>query len=712
MTPSELLTRYESLGFRLVYWERKGQNPRDWKGPTEKGWNNPTRAYPISGFNPEVMNLGLFTGCEISPGKFLADADFDWAPGIDLAARIFPSTGFAFGRKGKKISHALFTTPERLECTKYYDFADDEKGTGEGDCFVELRGGEFSHQTMIAPSLHSPGVKIELVLSGTLLHVEVLKLQQAALDYAIGCMLLKRIPGGLHHDGRKALAGFLLLAGVPADRVTLIGEEVCRVQASQRVPDMSSKDVSDMPLVVRSTLKRIESGKKIEGGPTLAEFIGGKVGKHVLARLNKWLGREDDFARDGNGRIIAKNRDNVQRAISLLGHALSYNQFAEKMLIDGQPLEDPQWKSLLLDIETEFRFQPPPDYFRLVLEDTAWRNGFHPVKQYLDGLTWDKKPRVDTWLIKAAKAEDTPYVRAISAILLIAAVRRIRQPGCKYDEMVIWESHQGSLKSSAAQALCPNPDWFSDDLHLNVQSKELIEATLGKWIIEASDLAGKRKTETEQLKAMLSRQVDGPARMAYAHFPVERPRHFILIGTTNSAVYSTDPTGGRRFWPMAVGRFDVAWIVANRDQLWAEACVREAAGESIRLREELWPDASKHQERRREIDPWEGALRKFLLTVPTSSDRKTRVTTTTLWEALTIPLERRDRYGALRISETMQRLGFKRTRVRPAGEELQVGYMNEYDTLTLLDDAREPGEDDASEIPSTKLPEPDDGIKF
>src|SRR6185436_3179557 len=108
-------------------------------------------------------------------------------------------------------------------------------------------------------------------------------------------------------------------------------------------------------------------------------------------------------------------------------------------------------------------------------------------------------------------------------------------------------------------------------------SKQVIERTLGKWIVEASDLAGKRKSEIEQLKAMLSRQVDGPARLAYAHFPVERPRQFIIIGTTNSPAYLTDPTGGRRFWPIEVQAFRLDWIKANRDQLWAEACIREEA---------------------------------------------------------------------------------------------------------------------------------------
>ncbi len=361
-------------------------------------------------------------------------------------------------------------------------------------------------------------------------------------------------------------------------------------------------------------------------------------------------------------------------------------------------MEDREVNNVFMRIESEHHFQPPFEYFERVIRFLAWSQPFHPVKNYLNTLQWDGTPRIDTWLIEAAAAEDSPYVRAISSIMLIAAVRRIQQPGCKYDEMVVWESQQGSLKSSAAQALCVHADWFSDDLPLNLKSQQLIEATLGKWVIEASDLAGKRKTEIEQLKAMLSRQRDGPARMAYAHFAVERSRHFILIGTTNSAAYLTDPTGGRRFWPMKVGRFNVVWVLANRDQLWAEACVREAAGESIRLHESLWPAATEHQEARREIDPWEGILRSVLLGVTPGSDERRRVATTALWDALSISVDKRDRSGSLRISDIMQRLGFKRTRVR-IGDEVVVGFVQESARLELVDEgevvvAREPGADD------------------
>lgn len=127
--------------------------------------------------------------------------------------------------------------------------------------------------------------------------------------------------------------------------------------------------------------------------------------------------------------------------------------------------------------------------------------------------------------------------------------------------------------------------------------------------MEASDLAGMRKSEVEHLKATLSRQVDGPVRMAYGRLPLERPRSFIVIGTTNSNAYLKDMTGNRRFWPVTVHEFDTERLKKDRDQLWAEAAHREGAGESIRLDPKFYDELQAVQEERLISDPFYDKLR-------------------------------------------------------------------------------------------------------
>ena len=160
-------------------------------------------------------------------------------------------------------------------------------------------------------------------------------------------------------------------------------------------------------------------------------------------------------------------------------------------------------------------------------------------------------------------------------LTLIAAVRRVRTPGCKFDELLVLESPQGLLKSSALRVLSVEESWFSDDLPLNSDGKRAIESLAGRWIVEAAELNGLRRSDIEHLKSFLSRQVDR-ARMSYDRLVTAAPRQCVFIGTTNSTTYLRDGTGNRRFWPVRVGRFDIEALRRDRDQLWAEAAAREA----------------------------------------------------------------------------------------------------------------------------------------
>lgn len=373
----------------------------------------------------------------------------------------------------------------------------------------------------------------------------------------------------------------------------------------------------------------------------------------------------NDFITDTDGKIVKDNQENIRRAITLLDATLSHDVFAEKIYLhaNGQrrPLDDAAANRLWLVIDDTFHFRPSREFFDTVCDDSARANPVHPVRDYLRSLTWDKKPRIDKWLIDLGGAKDTPFVRKVSAIVLIAAVRRARQPGCKFDEMLVLVSDQGKLKSSAIAALCPNPEWFSDDLPLNVDAKQMIERTSGRWLIESSDLTGMRKGDIEHLKAMLSRTVDGPVRLAYKRHPEERPRSFIILGTTNNMVFLKDQTGNRRFWPVSITRaFIVKEIEAIRDQLWAEAAFREGEGESIRLPEEFYGEAAQEQNERRLIDPWEEVL------LDSDIDwNATHISSEAIWALLGV--SHHDPRNVDRLYGIMQRLGYTKRRCRYEG---------------------------------------------
>lgn len=391
----------------------------------------------------------------------------------------------------------------------------------------------------------------------------------------------------------------------------------------------------------------------------------------------KYPPHHDDFIRDKHGKIYANEQNNIKTALEKMNITVTYNQFAERFLYQRDQekpihLNELAMKRLWLEADEAFKFRPGYDFFETVVLDlAAHKNAFHPVREYLDKLEWDQKPRLEDWLIKYAGAGDSAYTRAVGRIILIAAVRRVRQPGCKFDEMMVLESAQGTEKSTALEALCPQEDWFSDNLPLSADSKRVIEQTRGKWILEAAELSGMRKSDIEHLKAFLSRRVD-IARMSYDRMMTERPRNFIVIGTTNSNQYLKDSTGNRRYWPVRITKFNVGELRRDRNQLWAEASKLEAEGASIRLDPSLWNQAEVQQERRRLEDPWEIRLAQVL------GDCRGKILTDDIWAIVGMDqIAKRTQIDFVRLSDALRRLDFNRINIRD-GKVVKHGYIRSY----------------------------------
>lgn len=382
---------------------------------------------------------------------------------------------------------------------------------------------------------------------------------------------------------------------------------------------------------------------------------------------------DDGFERDAKSGAILATQANIRLAIEKLGVSLRYDAFAGNPVVEGMEgfgptLDDRAMNRLWLQIDEDYRFRPQMDFFHVVVSDACLRNPFHPVCDYLDALSWDGKPRLDTWLLDHCGVKDTPYSRAVGAIMLIAAVRRVRHPGSKHDEMLVLESPEGFNKSTLLQLLAVNDDWFSDSLPLNVDDKRMIENASGKWVVEISELQGMRKGDVGHIKAQLSRQRDR-ARLAYARLPIEVDRQCMFFGTVNPAEatgYLASLTGNRRFWPVEVGRIDIEAFRRDRDQLWAEASTREAQGESTRLDPDLWADAAEQQSQREAPNPFYDAL------LPILGQREGIIFADDLWLILEIPVERRASHYE-KLGKAMKDLGWRRVKRRRRRGGKQTG---------------------------------------
>jgi predicted P-loop ATPase len=357
-----------------------------------------------------------------------------------------------------------------------------------------------------------------------------------------------------------------------------------------------------------------------------------------------------------------------------------YNEFVSRTILTRKPFWLNHWrgeKTLsdedLLEIKqhlTTLNFQPSLGLLMEAVQSISLANKFHPVRDYFDSLTWDKTPRVDTFLSTYFEAKDTPYTRFVSKLMLCAAIKRILHPGIKYDYLVILEGDQGIGKSRGIQALAGE---FFSEITLYEHDKDLIDKMQGKWILEVSELDVFKKRDVESLKSFLAIGIDR-VRMSYARNTSSYPRQCIFLASYNpdGMGYFRDFTGNRRFLPVSCGKVNVSGIKDNRDQLFAEAMELEKEF-NLYVPDDIDKDAIAEQEMRLVVDAWEPYIEKWL--EDPMKEPEGYFTISDVWShALNGMMDRITRAEQIRIAHILQKMGFKQKSQRYEGTTRRVYY--------------------------------------
>ena len=245
----------------------------------------------------------------------------------------------------------------------------------------------------------------------------------------------------------------------------------------------------------------------------------------------------------------------------------------------------------------------------------AYRNKVNPPRDYMTSLTWDRVPRLDTWLHHAYGTPDAPVYTAIGSNWMKGLVKRVIQPGCQFDEILVLESPtQGWRKSTSLRELAR--PWHVEcttsindkDFYMNLAQNVVVEFAEGDVVT---------RVDARKIKAMVTK-IEDQWRPPYERGLQTHPRSCVFAMTTNDRDYQKDDTGGRRWLPVELGRIaDIDWIITNRDQLYAEAYHRV-----ITLKETTHEYPQKEieemQAERMEHDDYEEAVIDWYLKIPDS----------------------------------------------------------------------------------------------
>lgn len=297
-------------------------------------------------------------------------------------------------------------------------------------------------------------------------------------------------------------------------------------------------------------------------------------------------------------------------------------------------------------------------------------------REWLQGLKWDGQRRLEGLLVKGFGSDNDIYSRTLSKNWIMSMVARIMRPGCQVDTMPVLFGKQGIKKSTSLEALAS--PWFAE-LSQKVDSLEFFRALRGKLLVEISEMASFKKSQTEEIKKMITTKQDHYRGMWGKHTEAHA-RVTIFVGTTNTSGFLNDETGARRFWPIETTIANPHWIRENRDQLFAEASYRYKVWEQTREDEHGWwmmpvLETERQHEKFRDFDEWENMIEQWA--EDTMAMRQEFTITDCAKGAIGLPPNLIDRKNQLRISKVLTTLGWKKRSTTVEGKRCIVWFRGD-----------------------------------
>jgi predicted P-loop ATPase len=215
-------------------------------------------------------------------------------------------------------------------------------------------------------------------------------------------------------------------------------------------------------------------------------------------------------------------------------------------------------------------------------------NTRNAARDWLRGLVWDSEPRLATWLTTVYGTPQDAYHAAVAKNWILGMVARIHKPGDKMDHMPVLIGGEGIRKSTSLEILGGKMRQGQTEEHyygsINVSAEKLTDFLMtlnGLQVAEVPELDAlmNKRTEHSRVKMIITTTED-IYRAPYGRSPSKHRRTCVLVGTTNEFHWNNFEGIGRRFWPFECNRLiDTEWLIANRDQLFAEAQAAYVAGD-------------------------------------------------------------------------------------------------------------------------------------
>lgn len=203
-----------------------------------------------------------------------------------------------------------------------------------------------------------------------------------------------------------------------------------------------------------------------------------------------------------------------------------------------------------VEIEREFGIKYSKNRIDDAIIFIAHKRVINLPAMYMKSLAYDGESYISKLLPKYLGAEDTKLNAWIMEHMLVDMVKRVFNPGCKFDELMVLTRIQGVCKISFIEKLALFIEWYCS-LN-NIKGKDAVSNLVGKIVVELEEFVALRNAKSaDEAKLFISARTS-TVRLLYERFSADVKKTCILIATINNATFLGDFSGERRYLPVKV----------------------------------------------------------------------------------------------------------------------------------------------------------------
>lgn len=232
----------------------------------------------------------------------------------------------------------------------------------------------------------------------------------------------------------------------------------------------------------------------------------------------------------------------------------SYNEFTCYEEFNNDLIRDYHIPAMRLDLENELYYNSR-DIVEAAIQYLTHKSSYNPFKKSLENIVWDGEERAETLFIDKIGVYDTKLNRILTKKWLYAMIKRLYEPGCNFDNMlIVYDAKQGTGKSKIIQRLveCLGMNYgYDTSITCDNKDKDNIDKLNKTWVVGIDEMNDFLKKTPEQTKQFLA-QTSDTARLSYARRSELYKRHCVFYGSSNIEYFLKDYTSNfeRRYWIM------------------------------------------------------------------------------------------------------------------------------------------------------------------